>query len=238
MRLQGRRRATLLVILAAVAALSVANASVFAYRTLYGNVKIADITQGQDQTSITQYGLACVGFYTSDSIKDRGVLPTAGTNYNAAPIGTTSTGGWYGVNVVPGDVACSWTNTSTNNTNTLYKTATVYINVTNGDWYFKDILGFGYPNITSSPSPAYVIVRVEGALSNTNITEALLKIYDASSGNLIGQIDLKNNGDYINFTLTPGQGVQIDLDLSATGAVSLDNFTVRFYISPSSEQPR
>lgn len=234
-----KHKTLLLIIAVALTTLAIVNASVFAYRTLQGQVSATDITTGQDETTIQNLGPACSGFYiygasTGNTIGDSGVLPSAGTNYQSTwPSGASN---WYGVKVELGDKACEWTNSGTGNTNTLYKKATVYINVTNGDWYFKDILGFGYPSGVQ-PSPIYVWIKVDSALSDPNIAYANLILYD-SSGNQVGIIDLKSTNTYGPFTLYSGDGYQIDLDLSATGSVSNAQFTVLFYVSTSSEPPR
>jgi hypothetical protein len=241
-----KRRSILLIVVALAAFAAIANATVFAYRTLSGQVKVVDITTGQDQTTITQYGLACAGFYikgagSGDTVTNDTGLPDAGTNYQDTSI-ANSTSGWYGVKVELGKEACSYYNTSSGNTNTLYETATVYINVTNGAWYFKDILGFGYPK-GFTPSPIYVTPVVNQTLTNSNIAYAYLIIKNATSGDLIAKVDLKSGevkvygSSGLPIPLSSGQGLRIDLELRATGPVSLDNFTVQFYVSTKSETP-
>jgi hypothetical protein len=245
-----RRRSLILALLGLVAIAAVVNATVFAYRTLFGHVKVVDITSGQNQSTITQYGLACTGFYIkgvgsgTDTVTDDTGLPNAGTNSQDTSIANPGNGKWYGVKVVLGNEACSYTNTSSGHTNTLYETADVYINVTNGAWYFKDILGFGYPT-GFTPSPIYVMPAVSQTLSNTNITYAYLLIMNASTGDLIAKVDLKSGNVYDSsgsqlsspITLNSGQGLRIDLDLCATGEVNLDEFTVQFYVSAKNETP-
>ncbi|GAB6148412.1 hypothetical protein [Stetteria hydrogenophila] len=236
-----RRYALMAVVFVAAVTVAVVNATAFIYRTLYGEVKVTDITAGQTEATIAQYGIACTGFYikgapSGNTIQTQDALPDAGTN-NEALAGGNSTN-WYGVKVVLGDKACEWTQSTTGETNTLYRDATAYINVTNGDWYFKDILGFGYPSVITSPAPIYVTLYVVTPLSNSNITNARLIVYNAATGALEASIDLKSTTMSTPIQLYPGDGLQIDLQLSTTGSVSSDSFTVRFYVATSPETPR
>ena len=233
-----RRRHLVFVAVALVAALAVVNATVFAIRTLHGQVKIVEAS-GTTKSDVTQYGAACAGFYTWDgssgTVTGDAGLPKAGTNANATAAGSIP-GSWYGVEVVWGDKACEWTN------NTLYASATVYINVSQGHWYFKDILGFGYPS-GFTPSPIYVTPKVSTLLDDPNIASAKLIIYknDGSTVTRVLTVDLKSGSVLTGstpITLNAGEGLQLDLELEASGAVSLDEFTVDFYVSSSSESPR
>jgi hypothetical protein len=236
------KKHAILAALALVAALAVVNATVFAYRTLYGQVKVTDATSNQDENTIIQFGAACAGFYindgeTQDTIGDDGLLPTAGTN-NQATIANPSNG-WYGVKVELGEKACEWTNTTSSKTNTLYASATVYINVTQGKWLFKDILGFGYPK-GFQPSPIYVTPVVSTPLDDSDITNARLILYDANTNSKVLEIDLKT-GTVISgstpLTLSDGQGYRINIELEASGTVNLDKFTIDFYVSTMPETP-
>jgi len=232
------KRHFIFAVLALAAALAVVNATVFAVRTLQGEVKVVDATANQNESTIVQFGAACAGFYinggTQDTIGDDGLLPEAGTNDQSKIADTSS--GWYGVSVELGDKACEWTNTTSGNTNTLYSTAKVYINVSQGKWYFKDILGFGYPK-DFSPSPIYVTLVVSEPLDDANIADAKLKIYNATDGSLLFEMDLKTASTSGVQMLYDGNGYRIDLELKATGAVSLDTFTIDFYVATENEQP-
>ncbi|ADI31331.1 hypothetical protein [Staphylothermus hellenicus] len=235
-----RRYVSLAIIILAVTIVAVVNGTAFIYRTLQGNVQVTDITSGQNEGTIAQYGMACTGFYVkgadSGNTIHSDILPDAGTNHD---VSITSSGSeWYGVKVDWGDIACQWDNTTDQQTYTLYKSATINVKVTNGDWYFKDLLGFGYPSVITGPDTIYVRIKVASPLTNSNIDSAKLIIYDASTQSQAGVIYLRSNTLSNPIQLSPGDGFQIDLELSATGSVSSDSFTVLFYVSSSNEAPR
>jgi len=234
-----RRWIALAVVLFA-ASLAVVNATVFAYRYLTGSVSAVASTGLTNETA-AELGAACTGFYinnatTGDTIANDTVLPTAGTN-NEDYVNTNTTS-WLGVkvdfsNAVP---SCQWEDGV--GINTLYESATVYLNVSAGTWYVKDFLGFGYPLLDPAvqPDPVYVTVKPTQALSNANITSAEVLIY--ANGTLIGTVDLTNTSSSVSFQLSPGDGVQLDLRVRAIGEVSDAGFELGFYVSTTSEAPR
>ena len=239
-----RKEFTLIAALAVllVTAMAVANASIFAYKGLSGSVKVTDVTSGQNENTIINYGPACAGFYvkgagSSDTIGDSELLPDAGTNYNGA---TWSPGsGWYGAKVSLGEKACEWTNSTSSKTDALYKSVTINVNVTTGTWFFKDLIGFGYPK-KFNPSQVFVSLVANKTLSDSNIVSAFLVVKNAADGTTVMKINLKN-GNIVSgsnpITLNAGDGLRIDLWLTSSGSVSSDSFTIGFYVSPSSETP-
>jgi hypothetical protein len=240
MVLNSRGRWLALAVILVAASLAVVNATVFAYRYLSGTVEAVAST-GLYASSAARLGAACTGFYilgasSGDTIANTSVLPSGGTNY----YNTINTGSqWLGVkvdfnNAVP---ACEWTDNA--GTNTLYESASVYLNVSSGTWYVKDFLAFGYPLLDPNTQPAtiYVTIKPTTVLSDPNIASAELIIYD-DSGTQVGTIDLTSAASSAQVTLSPGKGIQLDLRIRATGPVTGANFELGFYVATTSEQPR
>jgi hypothetical protein len=151
-------------------------------------------------------------------------LPDAGTNYDAQTYGENK------ITVTLGLVVCQWDSYS------LYESITVNVPITVGSWYIKDLYGFGYYGTASDPT-VYVYIKVEDPADETGIDTAYLYIYKGRS--LVATVDLKSGtvtGSPI--TLSPGDGLQLDLSIRATGTTSV-TFKVGFYATYSStEAPR
>ena len=240
-----RSRWLVVAVLVIAASLAVVNATVFGFRQLSGTASVVQST-GLDQTGASELGAGCTGFYilgapSGDTIANSSVLPNGGTNHDNA-INTGSA--WLGVKTSFGTESCSWSDGV--GTNTLYDSATIYLNVTQGTWYAKDVLAFGYPAIITSlqPNPIYVTLKVESPINTTaysNITSAYMYVYktNSTSTTLVGTIDLtSSNAILTGIQLAPGEALQLDLKISSTGTVSNAPFTVGFYVSTSNEAPR
>lgn len=245
MQASSKRWIAVLLVIVAVASLGVVNASVFLYRSLTGNVQVTDLTS-LTESNLGNAGMACTGFYikgatSGNTVSNDYQLPNAGTN---APDANWSVGrsGYNGLKVTLHNPVCQWTNTSDGTTNTLYGHAHFDFNLTNGAWYFQDVLGFGYPKAITSPSPVYVWINVNQSLTDSNIVSAELIIYktDGTTTTQVASIDLKSTGiTSTPITLNSGEALQIDVMINVTGSVTSDSFTVGFYVSSSSsEQPR
>jgi hypothetical protein len=218
-----KRFAPVIALIIAAVVLGAVNATVFAYRWIQGTVTVAGPTEAR--------GAACVGFYSSAT--QNGISPTylppAGTNYNAQTYGTNT------ISVTPGQVVCQWT--SGGSTYSLYESISVNVPITVGSWYIKDFYGFGY-NGTSSDPTVYVYIKVEQPITDPNIDTAYLYIYYGRA--LVATVDLKTAGLATGspIPLSPGDGLQLDLSIRATGATSV-TFKVGFYVTySSSEIPR
>jgi uncharacterized membrane protein len=173
-------------------------------------------------------GAACVGFYSSGSATSYGGLPPAGKNYNAPTYDDKS------ISVTSNQVVCQWTVGET--TYELYESITVNVLITVGSWYVRDFYGFGYYGTESDPT-VYVYIKVEQPITDSSIGAAYLYIY--KGGTKVATVDLKSGsvtGSPI--TLSPGDGLQLDLSIRATGTTSV-TFKVGFYATYSStEAPR
>ncbi len=230
--------AVLAVLLAA--SLGVVNATVFHVGTLTGNVNIVSNT-ALSTGDAAGLGEACAGFYvygasSGNTIQKAGVLPPAGTNHQNF-VGTNDSKRYLGVDIEWGSVACEWGDSAPYNTT--YSDATVNLNVTVGNWYVKDFLGFGYPNIASSqgPNTVYVVFKVESALSST-VSSATLHIINATSGSEVATLNLLSSTSTTTaISLDKGDGLQFDLEISSTGAAT-GSFTVKYYVSTTGESPR
>jgi hypothetical protein len=202
-------------ILIVAIALAAVNATAFAYRWMQATVNVAEPTEAR--------GIACVGFYSSAA--QSGInLPPAGTNYNAKTYGTET------ISVETGLAVCQWDSYS------LYESIDVTIPVTVGSWYIKDLYGFGYRGVSGDPT-VYVYIKVEDLADETGIDTAYLYIYKGRS--LVATVDLKSGTVTRSpITLDPGDGLQLDLSIRATGTTSV-TFKVGFYATYSStEAPR
>jgi hypothetical protein len=83
----------------------------------------------------------------------------------------------------------------------------------------------------------YVYIKVEQQITDTNINTAYLYIYKGRT--LVATVNLKE-GEVTGapITLDPGDGLQLDLSIRATGTTSA-TFKVGFYATySSSEAPR
>jgi len=217
-----KRLTPVVAILIVAIALAAVNATAFTYRWMQATVTVAGPTDAR--------GAACVGFYSS--AEQRGISPTylpkAGTNYNAQTYGTNT------ISVTSGQAVCQWTVGRA--TYYLYEGITVNVPITVGSWYIKDLYGFGYNGTASDPT-VYVYIKVEDLADETGIDTAYLYIYKGRS--LVATVDLKSGtvtGSPI--TLNPGDGLQLDLSIRATGATEA-TFKVGFYATySSSETPR
>jgi len=219
-----KRFAPVIALVIAAVVLGAVNATVFAYRWMQGTVTVAEPTAAR--------GVACVGFYSSAD--QNGItLPSAGTNYNAQTYGTNT------ISVTPQTPVCQWTVGTT--TYSLYEGISVNVPITVGSWYIRDFYGFGYYNRTATDPTVYVYIKVEQPITNANITAAYLYIYKGST--LVATVDLKTGsvtGTQIPITLSPGDALQLDLSIRATGTATA-TFKVGFYVtysSSSSETPR
>jgi len=209
----------LVIAVATVAAL--ASAAAFAVRVLQGSVTVAPATSAK--------GAACTGFYSS-AVEQGIPLPQAGTNYNAPTYGTNS------ISVTPSTPVCQWTSNST--TYTLYGSLQVNVPVTVGRWYIKDFYGFGY-NGTATDPVVYVYLKVESAASTQYLSDAELLVYNATTGDLIGPLDLTSSSATLGpIKMRPGTALQLDLELTGT-AQGTTSFAVGFYVTQSTgETPR
>jgi hypothetical protein len=231
-----RSRWVVLAVVLIAASLAVVNATVFAYRELSGSINVVQST-GLTTSQAASLGAGCTGFYilgaaSGNTISNKTVLPAAGTNHENIINGNSTH--WLGIKTVFGSESCSW---NSNGTNTLYDSATIYMNVSQGSWYAKDILGFGYPNLgNNQPNPVYVTIKVLTAINATNIEAAQLIVY--KGGTLEGTIDLTNSSAALQVQLAPGEGLQLDLYVKAKGAVDNVPFTLGFYVATTNEQPR
>jgi len=214
-------RRLLVLIVVAVALIGVVNATVFAYRWIQGTINVF----GPENAA----GIACVGFYSSRA--QSGISPTylpeAGTNYQAQTYGTAT------IDVTPSNPVCTWSNYN------LYEGISVTIPITNGTWYIQDFYGFGYysPNV-NDPNPVYVTFNVTQSITDTNITNAILRLRDASNpSNVVAEINLitGNVNVYQPLTLNRNSAWQLDLIITATGTANNVQFRVDVYVSPSSE---
>jgi hypothetical protein len=122
---------------------------------------------------------------------------------------------------------CQWA------TYSLYESIDVTVPVTVGSWYIKDFYGFGYYGTASDP-PVYVYIKVEESITDLNIGTAYLYIYKEDT--LVATVDLKSEA-VTRITLSPGDGLQLDLSIRATGTTSA-TFKVGFYVSQEQEAPR
>jgi hypothetical protein len=215
-----KRFAPVIALIIVAVVLGAVNATVFAYRWIQGTVTVAGPTAAR--------GAACVGFYSSAT--QSGISPTylppAGTNYNAQTYGTNT------ISVTPGQVVCQWSVGTT--TYSLYESISVNVPITVGSWYIKDFYGFGYNGTASDPT-VYVYIKVEQPITDSNIAAANLYIY--KGGTLVATVDLKSGtatGSPI--TLNPGEGLQLDLFINATGTGTA-TFKVGFYVSQEREAP-
>jgi len=238
MTASNRNKWLLIAIIMIAASMAIVNATVFAYRYLSGSVNAVAST-GLNADQAAALGAACSGFYikgapSGNTISNDTVLPDGGTNNN----NVINTGtAWLGVKVdfTNSEPACQWSDNS--GTNTLYESATVYLNVSTGTWYIKDFLAFGYPHIKDTmPSPIYVTIKPTTVLNDPNIAEARLLIY--KNNVLERTIDLTSSSSSEPVQLNPGDGLQLDLELRATGTVSNAAFNVGFYVATTNEQPR
>lgn len=208
------------IVLAVVASLILANAAVFAYRWVNGNLTAAPVTEGR--------GAACVGFYSSVAQPNIN-LPTAGTNYNAPAYGGNS------LSITPGDTVCQWTVNGT--TYRLYESITVNVPLVVGSWYIKDFYGFGYRG-TSGDIPIYVTIVIEDALTDGEFRgSASLEIRRAGSGSLLGDMSLVTLGSTGPFVLQPGEAFILSLKFDVQEPTQNANFRVAFYASHSNERP-
>jgi len=211
------RRALSLLLVAVVVLASVVNATVFAYRWIYGTVSIA----GPGYAS----GAACTGFYSAAA--QSGInLPDLGTNYDAPTYGGNS------ITVTTGDVVCQWTYGGT--TYRLYESITVTIPVTVGSWYIQDFYAFGYYGTAGDPT-VYVYFRVEDTAEY--VTTAKLIIWKGTITKV--ELDLLTLGAMTSaISLDPGEALRLDLyfDASDTGQTT---FKVGVYVTQESgEYPR
>jgi hypothetical protein len=218
-----KRFAPVIALIIVAVVLGAVNATVFAYRWIQGTVTVAGPTAAR--------GAACVGFYSSAT--QSGISPTylppAGTNYNAQTYGTNT------ISVTPGQVVCQWSVGTT--TYSLYESISVNVPITVGSWYIKDFYGFGYNGTASDPT-VYVYIKVEQPITDSNIDTAYLYIY--KGGTLVATVNLKTAGLATGspITLNPGEGLQLDLSIRATGTGTA-TFKVGFYVTySSSETPR
>jgi hypothetical protein len=230
-----KRFVPVIALVIAAVVLGAVNATAFAYRWIQGTVTVAEPTAAR--------GAACVGFYSSST--QSGISPTylpeAGTNHNAQTYSTNT------ISVTTGQVVCQWTVGRT--TYSLYEGITVNVPITVGSWYIKDFYGFGYNGTATDPT-VYVYIKVEQSITDQKIAAANLTLYNAKTSAKVAVIDLKT-GDVLEgtvvsgtkicgpITLSPGDGLQLDLSIRATGATSA-TFKVGFYTtySSSSETPR
>lgn len=226
-----KRFAPVIALVIAAVVLGAVNATAFAYRWIQGTVTVKGPTDAR--------GAACVGFYSSAEQSNIN-LPSAGTNYNAQTYGTNN------ISVTPGQTVCRWTVNGT--TCRLYESISVTVPITVGSWYIKDFYGFGY-NGTSSDPKVYVYIKVEQSINDSNnIVAANLTLYNASTSAKVAVIDLMTGrvlegpaaGSTIAgpITLNPGDALQLDLSIRATGKTSAATFKVGFYASQKREAPR
>ena len=224
-----KRFVPVIALVIAAVVLGAVNATAFAYRWIQGTVKVAGPTDAR--------GAACVGFYSSadQSGISPTYLPEAGTNYNAPTYSNNKT------SVTPGQPVCQWSVGT--KTYSLYEGITVTIPITVGSWYIKDFYGFGY-NGTSSDPTVYVYIKVEQSITDENIVAANLTLYNATSGAKVAKVatvNLKKTGlaTTTPIELRPGNGLQLDLFINATGATTTSaTFKVGFYVSQEQEAPR
>jgi hypothetical protein len=225
-----KRFVPVIALVIAAVVLGAVNATVFAYRWIQGTVTVAGPTYAR--------GVACVGFYSS-AAQSGITLPTAGTNYNAQTYGDNT------ISVTPGQIVCQWTVGTT--TYYLYESITVDVPITVGSWYIKDFYGFGY-NGTATDPPVYVYIKVEYLITDENIVVANLTLYNAKRYAKVAVIDLRT-GNVLEgpgagttiagpITLSPGDALQLDLSIRATGATTSATFKVGFYVSQEQEAPR
>ena len=242
-----RSRWLVVAVLVIAASLAVVNATVFAYRQLSGTLKVVESTGLGSASDAAKLGAACTGFYikgtTSDDTIFDNVLPDGGKNHENQV--NNDNNNPLGVKVKLSEPACSWQSTTdSSKDNVLYATAEVSLNVTNGTWYAKDIIAFGYPQLDTSvqPSSVYVWPKVKQTIDTTTYTQiqaAYLQIY--KDGSLVMKVDLTTGNivygsSYIE--LNPGAGFQIDLNVTSSGSVSDVPFKIGFYVSTSTEAPR
>ena len=218
-----KRFVPVIALVIAAIVLAAVNATAFAYRWIQGTVNVAGPTAAR--------GAACVGFYSSAT--QSGISPTylprAGTNYNAQTYNTNT------IFVITGQAVCQWTVNTT--TYSLYEGITVNVPITVGSWYIKDFYGFGY-NGTATDPLVYVYIKVEQPITDRYV-DANLILYNASTGAEVAVIDLKTLTGSVTgpITLRPGNGLQLDLQINATGTTSV-TFKVGFYVSQEQEAPR
>jgi len=230
-----KRFAPVIALVIAAVVLGAVNATVFAYRWMQGTVTVAGPAAAR--------GVACVGFYSSAD--QNGItLPSAGTNYNAQTYGNNK------ISVTPQTPVCQWTVDT--KTYYLYESISVNVPITVGSWYIRDFYGFGYNGTTSDPT-VYVYIKVEQPITDSsNIASANLTLYSTKTGALapvkVAVIDLKT-GNVLEgpgagttiagpITLSPGDALQLDLSIRATGATTGATFKVGFYVSQEQEAPR
>jgi hypothetical protein len=224
-----KRFVPVIALVIAAVVLGAVNATVFSYRWIQGTVTVAGPTYAR--------GAACVGFYSS-AAQSNITLPEAGTNYNAQTYGTNT------ISVTPGQAVCQWIVNTT--TYYLYESITVDVPITVGSWYIKDFYGFGYYGAATDPL-VYVYIKVEYLITDENIVVANLILYNANTSDKVAVIDLRT-GNVLEgrgagttiagpITLSPGDALQLDLSIRATGATSA-TFKVGFYVSQEQEAPR
>ncbi|MGC8983126.1 MAG: hypothetical protein ACP5KA_05195 [Desulfurococcaceae archaeon] len=222
------RRALPILIGIVLASMVAVNAAVFAYRWLTATITVQPPTQAS--------GAACTGFYSSSA--QPGIdnyLPKAGTNYNAVTYGTNT------ITVTPGSPVCQWTVGTT--TYSLYESIHVSMQLTNGSWYIRDFYGFGYNGTAGGPK-VYVWINVsETVKPTTDIAWAELRVYNATTGELVAIIDLLTNQykyGTLPIELKPGEALQLDLNFKSTASSEKTySFKVTFYVSQQpSEAPR
>lgn len=209
------RRYVPLLVVAMAAIAAVVNATVYTYRSLSLSASVTT-----DTTSVE--GSACTGFYYSTS--SYGGLPAAGTNYNAEEWGTNT------VSVTLQDpTTCSWTDGT--NTYELKTGVSISIHPSLGEWYYKDIVGFGYKGGAEDPT-VYVFVDVETA---SGADYAYLVVY--KDGTKVGEYDLTATGLISgSIPLDPNQALKLSLKLKYS-TQSSDTIDLGFYVSQENEAP-
>lgn len=197
----------------------VANATVFAYRWFSGALHVYPANMAT--------GAACTGFYTSVGNEFQGIpLPPVGTNAFAPVYGNVY------LQPTVGRVVCQFTHNG--NTYPLYESVSFEFNITVGNWYFKDIYGFGYWN-PGGPT-VYVFLKVEDTV--TVPEEAKLIVYKGN--NYVGELNLKNLGDTLSVTLNHGEALRLDIRISSLNysyGGGGDTFRIGFYVSQENESP-
>jgi hypothetical protein len=172
-------------------------------------------------------GAACVGFYSSGSATSYGGLPPAGKNYNVPTYDDKS------ISVTSNRVVCQWTVGGT--TYELYESITVNVPITVGSWYVRDFYGFGYYGTAPDPT-VYLYIKVEQPITDGNIEAAYLHIYNGRTP--VATVDLTTEAVTESIMFSPGDGLQLDLNITATGETSV-RFKVGFYVTQSpGETPR
>lgn len=198
-------RRSLLIAIVFLVTFSIVNASVFIYRWFTGTVAVAPPEEA--------VGAACTGFYSivdQPGINDWWPLPPVGSN------AYSYTYDYRQINITPGRVVCILPGDEAIGRPDyyLYESIHVYIPITVGNWYIHDLYGFGYASQLRGTAVQLRLI-VDQAVDPTILTYAKLIIYNARTGEYMGELDLTIQGSGLSLVLYDWDAVRLDLVFNA-----------------------